>query len=122
MGVFAAANASGDRDGVTRGHGRAGFIYAHFSPSIAEAFSIRETLSWLKYLAFDNLCDCLLMKNEFQHLSFYWTHGCANEAAHSLAQAPLLYANHMEWDGFPIISFNENVLYVIVNSVVGKCG
>lgn len=32
-----------------------GFIYACFSSSAAEGFAIRESLSWLKYLAFANV-------------------------------------------------------------------
>ncbi|KAB2083465.1 hypothetical protein ES319_A05G268900v1, partial [Gossypium barbadense] len=73
------------------------------SPSIVKAFTIKEVLSWLKSLAFDNvivesdylivilalshpsfdfselgvlLHNCLLMKNQFQHLSFCWTCRC----------------------------------------------
>lgn len=69
-----------------------GFIYVCFSPSITEAFAIREAFSWLKSLAFDNIIvdsnfllvisvlsrpspnfselsvllrDCLWMKNQF---------------------------------------------------------
>ncbi|KAG8493676.1 hypothetical protein CXB51_011766 [Gossypium anomalum] len=82
------------------------------SLSIVEDFTINEVLSWLKSLAFDNvvvesdylivilalshsssdfselgvlLYNCLLMKNQFQHLYFCWTCRCANKATRSLA-------------------------------------
>ncbi|MBA0632272.1 hypothetical protein Godav_001048, partial [Gossypium davidsonii] len=40
-----------------------GFEYARFCPCIAEAYAIREALSWLKALSLDNVLiksNCLL--------------------------------------------------------------
>ncbi|MBA0619432.1 hypothetical protein Godav_028610 [Gossypium davidsonii] len=50
-----------------------GFIYARFSLSIVEAFAIREALSWLKSLTFDNIIvesDCLLVISALSRPSY----------------------------------------------------